>query len=284
MPALNGTLKTLAASMALVSLAACSGAQNRASGDKTAQCVELNEGTYFVVEDGRLVATSKPEAEVVTIETALAWPDQLEKTFPDMGFPWMGLNVRENIATLTGLAPDAASKERAFKNGEQAIFSHEKGKNQITLVVDGISVEGGEAGVGAALADLSEQSLTLAACQKAFNDTMQGRYVQFQTSRAELSRASTRLLDAVTGVATLCKAYNIEIAGHTDSRGDEAYNQDLSQRRAEAVKAYLVSRGVSADQLQAVGYGETRPLDPATTLAAFRKNRRTEFKVTERPG
>ncbi len=282
MAAFNSILKGVSAVTVLVSLAACGGAQNNASGDKTTQCIDLNEGTYFVVEDGRLVATSKPEAEVVTVEAALGWPDQLEKTFPDMGFPWMGLNVRENIATLTGLAPDAATKERAFKEGERAILGHEKGRNQITLVVDGISVEGGEAGVGTALADLSGQSLTLAACQKAFNETMQGRYVQFQTSRAEISRASARLLDAVTGVAILCKAYNIEIGGHTDSRGDDAYNQDLSQRRAEAVKAYLVSRGVSADQLQAVGYGETRPLDPATTLAAYRKNRRTEFKVTNR--
>jgi len=59
----------------------------------------------------------------------------------------------------------------------------------------------------------------------------------------------------------------VEIGGHTNSVGGEAYNQDLSQRRAEAVKAYLVANGVPADRLKTVGYGSAQPLpgtDPAS--------------------
>jgi len=74
---------------------------------------------------------------------------------------------------------------------------------------------------------------------------------------------------------------NIELSSHTDQRGKDAYNLKLSQRRAEAAVAYIVSKGVSQSRITAKGYGETRPIvKDAKTEEEYQRNRRTEFKVT----
>ncbi|MDP3584030.1 MAG: OmpA family protein [Thiobacillus sp.] len=70
---------------------------------------------------------------------------------------------------------------------------------------------------------------------------------------------------------------NIEVAGHTDSRGSDEYNMALSQRRADAVRNHLIKKGIEADRLTAVGYGESQPVaDNATDEGRF-KNRRVEL-------
>ena len=74
---------------------------------------------------------------------------------------------------------------------------------------------------------------------------------------------------------------NIELSSHTDQRGNDAYNMKLSQRRAEAAVAYIVSKGIAQVRITAKGYGETRPIvKNAKTEAEYQLNRRTEFKVT----
>ena len=74
---------------------------------------------------------------------------------------------------------------------------------------------------------------------------------------------------------------NIELSSHTDQRGNDAYNMKLSQRRAEAAVAYIVSKGIAQSRITAKGYGETRPIvkNPKGE-ADYQRNRRTEFKVT----
>ena len=71
----------------------------------------------------------------------------------------------------------------------------------------------------------------------------------------------------------------LRIDGHTDSRGSEAYNQQLSERRARAVRDYLVSKGVPAERLSVRGFGETKPIAPNDTPENLRRNRRTELTV-----
>ncbi|WP_246008835.1 OmpA family protein [Hymenobacter metallilatus] len=74
----------------------------------------------------------------------------------------------------------------------------------------------------------------------------------------------------------------IELSSHTDSRGKDAYNITLSQKRAESAVAYIVSKGIDKSRITAKGYGETRPvLKNAKTEDEFQRNRRTEFKVTK---
>lgn len=74
---------------------------------------------------------------------------------------------------------------------------------------------------------------------------------------------------------------HVRVEGHTDSRGAAAYNEKLSQRRAEAVANYLGSHGVDANRLSAVGYGESSPVAPNDTPENMYKNRRVDLVVTE---
>lgn len=70
---------------------------------------------------------------------------------------------------------------------------------------------------------------------------------------------------------------NIILAGHTDSTGPEAYNQGLSERRAQSVYNYLVDKGVDPDKIETIGYGESRPVSTNATINGRRRNRRVEF-------
>ena len=74
----------------------------------------------------------------------------------------------------------------------------------------------------------------------------------------------------------------IEVQGHTDERGDDAYNLDLSDRRAAAVVTYLTSHGVAPERLTSRGYGESQPMDARHNEAAWRKNRRVDFVLKKR--
>jgi len=74
-------------------------------------------------------------------------------------------------------------------------------------------------------------------------------------------------------------SYNLDINGHTDSKGAASMNLDLSQRRAEAVMNYLTKQGVEASRLKATGYGQTIPVATNSTAVGRALNRRVEFKV-----
>jgi OOP family OmpA-OmpF porin len=76
-----------------------------------------------------------------------------------------------------------------------------------------------------------------------------------------------------------CEGVPLEISGHTDSQGSDDSNLDLSLKRAEAVVAALVSDGIPADSLTAVGYGETRPVGDNGTEEGREENRRIEFSL-----
>ncbi|HNC97874.1 MAG TPA: OmpA family protein, partial [Myxococcota bacterium] len=76
----------------------------------------------------------------------------------------------------------------------------------------------------------------------------------------------------------------LEVAGHTDSDGNDNFNLELSQRRVEAVLQYLVARGVAPERLVAKGYGESRPVANNRSPDGKAKNRRVEFQILKREG
>jgi outer membrane protein OmpA-like peptidoglycan-associated protein len=106
------------------------------------------------------------------------------------------------------------------------------------------------------------------------------RNIFFDTGKATLRPESTAELERLQKLLTETPALKLEMAGHTDDVGEAAKNQDLSQRRAQAVVAYLTQHGIAAARLSAAGYGETQPVAPNTTKLGRQLNRRTEFKVT----
>ncbi|MBX3160973.1 MAG: OmpA family protein [Deltaproteobacteria bacterium] len=109
--------------------------------------------------------------------------------------------------------------------------------------------------------------------------------IEFEFDSAKIRPISHRILDAVVqALRDNPDIQFVEVEGHTDERGDDAYNLGLSQRRAAAVVTYLRSHGIDADRLSSEGYGETRPVDLRHTEAAWAKNRRVEFRIRKRGG
>ena len=108
--------------------------------------------------------------------------------------------------------------------------------------------------------------------------------VNFETGKSALLPESYAALDEVGGILLKWPQLQIEIGGHTDSRGRAVKNQMLSEERAQAVKDYLVDKfpGLAAAQLSVKGYGANRPLVPNTSALNMSKNRRVEFKVMNR--
>lgn len=101
--------------------------------------------------------------------------------------------------------------------------------------------------------------------------------VQFAVDSADIAPESTARLDRVAGLLLAKPSVRVEIAGHTDAVGDAAANLLLSERRAQAVRTYLTERGVAADRMVVVGYGESRPVDDNGTAEGRDRNRRIEF-------
>jgi OmpA-OmpF porin, OOP family len=108
--------------------------------------------------------------------------------------------------------------------------------------------------------------------------TLEG--VNFITDSAELTAESKAILDKVAESLREWSEVHVEVEGHTDSVASPPYNMDLSQRRAESVRAYLIGKGVSSSRLTAKGFGETRPIATNETPEGRAKNRRVVLRKT----
>ena len=113
--------------------------------------------------------------------------------------------------------------------------------------------------------------------KKIFAQALQG--IQFELGKDVIKKSSNAILDKVVGVMIVNPGYLLEINGHSDNSGDATKNLTLSQKRSEAVKKYLVSKGVMDSRLTAKGYGSTVPVADNSTAAGRAKNRRVEFVV-----
>jgi OmpA-OmpF porin, OOP family len=105
--------------------------------------------------------------------------------------------------------------------------------------------------------------------------------VLFDTGKAVIRSSSNTELKELFDYLSLKTDITVEIAGHTDDVGDADDNLLLSQNRANAVKNWLVQRGIDKDRIIAKGYGETKPVASNTTEAGKQKNRRTEVRILE---
>lgn len=106
--------------------------------------------------------------------------------------------------------------------------------------------------------------------------TIEGANFDFDSARIRPA-AAQKLAEVVEFAATYGNA-QLEVTGHTDSVGKEDYNQKLSERRAQAVSAYLVEKGVAANRIVTKGYGESRPVADNKTAAGRAQNRRVEIR------
>ena len=331
-------------------LAAC-GPTEDASLAKATQCVELPEGQFFQVVDGRLVTISAME------ETAREQPiisaQRIGRSLAGQGFPWVTVAWDGQTATIGGLAPDAASRIDGFRNAKDAFENdplvgdsvqqvinnielrfeavaveetlndafaamriswleadvksqavilrgaapdsttkqeaYRAALNAISIAlnnddteyvaVDAITYPGEGAPVGQALIDLST-SPSLYECDNAFFDTINGRTISFVEGEAIVENSSKPLMDALAGIAHLCRAYEIEIRQHSAGPSADIDVLELSQNRASAIRDQL-SIFANRDAIISRGFGADNPLDSSDTPEARARNQRTEFMVRE---
>lgn len=103
--------------------------------------------------------------------------------------------------------------------------------------------------------------------------------VTFEIDSSDLRPEFFEVLNAVARVLQKFEHTTIEVAGHTDSTGPVAYNQKLSERRAQSVSRYLHAQGVLEGRFWTIGYGETRPIATNDTASGRQRNRRVELQI-----
>jgi peptidoglycan-associated lipoprotein len=107
--------------------------------------------------------------------------------------------------------------------------------------------------------------------------------VHFDFDQSDLREEDRAILDAKVPILQANSNVTIRISGHADERGSDEYNLALGQRRAAAVKQYLVQRGIADSRIETVSYGEERPIAQGSDEGAYAQNRRAEFEITAGP-
>ncbi|MEX5744455.1 OmpA family protein [Massilia sp. X63] len=107
------------------------------------------------------------------------------------------------------------------------------------------------------------------------------RIIEFESGKATLTDAGMQVLDQMSAAMQKLKGVKVEVIGHTDNAGSRAGNLSLSQARAEAVKAYIVGKGIAAETIAVSGEGPDRPVADNRTPEGKARNRRIEFKVIQ---
>ncbi len=105
--------------------------------------------------------------------------------------------------------------------------------------------------------------------------------IQFEFDRASLRQENRELLSRVAGILLTSSDYRVQIFGHTDDVGTEQYNQELSERRAAAVRDYLIQVGIAPEIITSKGMGKSSPRVPEKTVVARARNRRVELAVID---
>jgi outer membrane protein OmpA-like peptidoglycan-associated protein len=104
---------------------------------------------------------------------------------------------------------------------------------------------------------------------------------RFDFDKADLNQHNRELLSRISGILLTSKAYGLSVFGYTDDVGSAEYNQQLSLRRATAVKDYLVQAGIDRGIVNVKGYGKTSPLVENASNDSRSKNRRVEIALTD---
>lgn len=198
--------------------------------------------------DNRLEVTPVPDETATT--TARAALDQ-------EGFEAVTVTIDDGIATLTGVVPLAALDDGFFQYADRAedIVTAQSGvrgvRNRLQLTGDA--------------ATLRDQLRSLTASAP----------ITFGLGDSALTAAGRVTLDGAAEIIQAQPGLRVLIAGHTDTTGSAAFNEQLSQERADAVRQYLVEQGIAANRLVVVAYGELFPSSPG----AAPLDRRVEFEV-----
>jgi outer membrane protein OmpA-like peptidoglycan-associated protein len=169
--------------------------------------------------------------------------------------------------------------------GTGAVIGHQSGREIEGALIGGAvgAVAGGL--IGAQLDKQQAELSQVAEVQRPSEEELvviMHDQVLFDVNEYTLKPGSEDNLAKVADVIIKYPDFNILVEGHTDSTGSDTYNQWLSEKRAESVASFLVSRGIDGMRVQTIGYGETRPVATNDTPEGRQQNRRVEIHITPR--
>ncbi|SFW33530.1 Outer membrane protein OmpA [Chitinophaga sancti] len=209
---------------------------------------------------------------------------ELQNGASNVSFTWQIVASRANEISATGSELNYA--DQRFAEAPGPLPTIEETRPVIDSAAAAAAVTAGKANeiIAAAAAKsgatnkvaLKKEEATIV--NKAFSN------LQFASAKAEIAKSSLSSMDKLATLLTTHPEWHVILSGHTDNEGTPAFNQTLSEKRSEAVKTYLTSKGVNADHITTIGYGQTKPLSAENTQVAREKNRRVEIAIySERP-
>ncbi len=265
----NRVLGGLGGAVAAALLAGCSSTPERV--------VELDQAREAVTKLSQDPSVDQyARDELRKAETAL---DMAEQTFAAGG----DLDVIRHEAYLAQGYADIAAARTAERAARESIADAELERTQVVGEVREREAElaRGDADQATARADQLEQELVdLKAEQTERGVVLTLGDVLFDTAEAQLKPGADATIRRLAEFLDVYPERRLLIEGHTDSRGSDSYNQDLSQRRADAVRTALTSAGVGAERLRSLGLGEQYPLASNDTDAGRQENRRVEIIIS----
>ncbi len=192
------------------------------------------------------------------------------------GMAWVDVKVSGQNVTLSGTQPTAGAGDaaKALALAREATCPSWVGRTTCAVSVTADFAEP----TAKAPAPVAQPKAVAEACERSLVNLLTKSTLEFETGKAIVLSRSDPLLDKIAQAIESC-AGTIRVEGHTDSVGDAAKNQALSQARAQAVRAALQARKVPESRMVAQGFGDTRPIADNTDAGGRARNRRIEFRV-----
>ena len=228
-------------------------------------------------EDARLVALQRQEEEFQAEQRRIAQEREAEQR-------------RQADLNAQAAAAQRAEAVRARAEADSARAQAEAERQRAEAALRDAEAEASRANTAAAAAEREKAELRERLRQQLnvvleTRETARGLIVNlsdvlFDTAQATLKPGAREKLARVSGILSSHPGLKLEIEGHTDSVGSDAYNQSLSERRAESVRAYLVEQRIAPQSITTKGFGEEQPVATNDTAAGRQRNRRVELVVS----
>ena len=250
---------------------------NQSDADKIADLLDINkEGDYkfedkvmidenLVTELTKLIPPFKDffsdDSKIIVVNNEVILKGQLK----DANYKEL-LNTiisRMNIDVKNELSDEIKVENIALNNEEQKIEEKIE-TNVVEEVVESKVVD---------------VKLQIEELQSKINNLLQQRKITFERRSTELTTDSKSVVEDIAKILNEYSTFNLEVAGHTDSRGNDDLNKKISQDRANSVKKLLISFGVNENRIKAVGYGEEFPIAKDDENGLSEINRRVEFNI-----
>lgn len=250
---------------------------NQSDADKIADLLDINKEGDYKFEDKVII-----DENLVTELTKLIPP------FKDFFSDDSKIIVANNEVILKGQLKDANYKELLntiisrmnidIKNelSDEIKVENIALNNEEQKIEEKIETNVVEEVVESKVVDVKSQIEEL---QSKINNLLQQRKITFERRSTELTTDSKSVVEDIAKILNEYSTFNLEVAGHTDSRGNDNLNKKISQDRANSVKKLLISFGVNENRIKAVGYGEEFPIAKDDENGLSEINRRVEFNI-----